>query len=227
MKPTFAILNLACFLLASCSSATTTVSMQQLTIQYTAASIPWLADLTNCAGANVVNAEQRAADFLDPQVVDMALRIGQPDTLASPAFQIGSEEILVIVNSQNPINHLTLDQVRGLFSGQILNWQEVNGSNDPVQVWVFATGEDVQRIFEQSVLGGSPVTSTARLATDMEEMSQAIADDMDAVGILPRHWNMGNVSDVFTVATVPVLALTEGEPQGAVEGLLACLQGER
>jgi hypothetical protein len=224
MKRSFAFIILTCFLLPSCNSVTPVVTAEQLTVQYTAAAAPWLAGLYNCAGANVVNSEQRAADFLDPQSVDLAIRIGQPEDLTSPAYQIGSEDILVIVNRQNPINALTVKQVRGLFTGQILNWQEINSSSAPVQVWVFSSGEDLETIFEQAVLGGSPVTSTARLATDMEEMSQAIANDVNAVGILTRRWKTGNVSEVLAVATVPVLALTAGEPQGVVQELLACLQ---
>jgi len=227
MKRACAITILACSLMVSCSSVPPTAEAEPLTVQYTAASVPWLAELYTCAGAKVVNAEQRGPDFIDLQTVDMALRIGQPEHLTTPAYQIGSEEILVIVNPQNAINGLTAEEVRGLFRGQILNWQEVGGSSDPVQVWVFAAGEDVQQIFEKSALDGSPVTSTARLATDMEEMSQAIAADVNAVGILTRHWKTVNQAEVFTVASVPVLALTGEQPQGAVEGMLACLQKER
>jgi phosphate transport system substrate-binding protein len=173
---------------------------------------------------NVVTAEQRAADFLNLQSVNMAIRIGQPANLASPAFQIGSEELLVIVNPENPINILTTDQVRGLFTGQLLNWQEVNGSNAPVQVWVFSSGQDVQQIFKQTTLDGSPVTSLARLAAGPDEMAKAIAHDVNAVGILTRHLNTANVSTVYTVPSVPVLVLTPAEPQGLVQELLACLQ---
>ena len=47
-------------------------------------------------------------------------------------------------------------------------------------------------------------------------MAQAIASDVNAVGILTRHWQMGNVPDVYTVATLPVLAITPAQPQVAI-----------
>ena len=224
MNRTFAFIILAVFLLPSCNSTPPTGGGKTISVQYTAASIPWLAGLYDCAGANIVTAEQRAARLLDLQSVDLALRIGQPEALTSPAYQISSEEVLVIVNTQNPVNLLTTEEARGLFSGQILNWQEVNGSNAPVEVWTFASGEDIQQIFEQTALGGSPVTSTARLAAGPYEMAQAITNNVHAVGILTRHWITGNVSEVYKVASVPVLALTAGEPKGAAQELLACLQ---
>ncbi|MCX6037795.1 MAG: hypothetical protein NTW99_07870, partial [Chloroflexi bacterium] len=62
MKRTFAFLILAGFLLPSCNSATHTVPLEPITVQYTAAAAPWLANLYGCAEANVVTTEQRAAD---------------------------------------------------------------------------------------------------------------------------------------------------------------------
>jgi hypothetical protein len=183
-----------------------------------------MADIQNCAGTSVVSSEQRTAGFLDLQTAIIAIRIGQPLELTSPAYQIGSEDILVIVNLQNPVGALTADQVRALFTGQITNWQAINNTNASVQVWVFASGEDIQDVFEKAIQGESPVTPNARLASSPDEMSQAVANDVNAVGILTRHWKAGNVSEVYSLANIPVLAISAGEPQGIVQGILACLQ---
>ncbi len=224
MKTRFILFALACFVLPACTPTAPTAAAETIRVQYTAAAIPWLADLNTCAGTTVVTSEQRAADFLDPTSVDLALRIGQPKELTSPAYQISTEDILVIVNSQNPSKTLTAEEVRGLFEGTIQTWQAINGSDAPVQVWVFTAGEDVQQVFEQNAMGGSPITTLARLATSPDEMSQAIANDVNAVGILTRHWKAGNVTEAFSVSTVPVLALVLAEPQGVVQEILACLQ---
>jgi hypothetical protein len=55
-------------------------------------------------------------------------------------------------------------------------------------------------------------------------MSDTLVNEPDTVGILPRHLKSGDLREVFSVATVPVLALTESEPQGTVRELIACLQ---
>jgi hypothetical protein len=224
MKASLPFILLSSLLFASCSTTPSSPAVETITIQYTPAAEPWLAALYDCAGSTVVTADSRAADFLDPQATDLVIRLGQPGSMAATAYKIGSEDILVIVNRQNPINTLTPDQVRELFGGQIPSWKEINGSDAAVQVWAFGSGEDVEQLFVQTALGGSPVTSTARLATGPEEMSQAIAKDVNAVGFLTRHWKAGNVADVFTVATVPVLALSAKEPREAVQGILGCLQ---
>jgi hypothetical protein len=55
-------------------------------------------------------------------------------------------------------------------------------------------------------------------------MTQAIAEDVNAVGILTQRWKTDNVSEVYTVATVPVLALTSDKALGVVNEIVACLQ---
>ncbi len=217
---------LTVILLTACGPTIPAATSQTISVEYTAASIPWLADITDCASGNTINSEQVAADFQDPQSYDISLRVGQPDNLGSSAFQIGSEEILVIENPQNPVRVLTADQVKGLFKGQISNWKEVGGLDRSIQVWAFASGEDIQQVFEKAAMDGSPVTSTARLATNPDEMAQAIANDVNAVGILTRHWKASNVLDTFTTAAVPVLVLTKTDPQTDVQNIISCLQSK-
>jgi hypothetical protein len=209
----------------SCTPATPTASLEPLRVQYSLAARPWLAKLNNCAGKNVLAVEPRAEEFQDPKSVDLVLRVGQPDNLIAPAYQIGTDDLLVIVNQKNPLVKLTTDQVRALFIGQIHTWNSINGIDAPVQVWVFPAGEDVQQIFERSVLDGTHATSLARMANSPEEILQAVSNDADAIGIITRRLETGNIPDIFTAASsLPVLAITQTEPQGDLAQILACLQ---
>ena len=224
MKKEIVIFFLSFFLLSSCSSAQTTSTVEVITVQYTAATQPWLTAISACAGKNVISSELRSADTLDISQTNMTIRIGQTFDQTAPTYQIGTEEILVIGNRQNPVSRLTGEQVLGLFSGQIRNWKDVKGSDTPIQVWVFAPGEDVEQIFEQAGLGGTPVSSNARLATGPDEMIQAIANDVNAIGITTSHWKTEGVAELFTVASVPMLASTPAEPTGTLLQILDCLQ---
>jgi hypothetical protein len=217
--------SLAIFLLVSCTPATAVITPALFTVQYTFATAPWLKNLSSCAGNQIIDAELRALDFQNLDSSDMVMRIGQSAGLISPAYQIGKDDLLVIINPRNPVKRLTIDQVRFLFMGQIQTWKPLNGNGTQVHVWVFSVGEDVQQIFEQSILNGSSVTTQARLANSPEEMTKAIADDTDAIGIITRRLKADNTSDVFTVASnLPVLVLTRSQPQGNLDQILACLQ---
>lgn len=45
---------------------------------------------------------------------------------------IGCEAFVFIVNKENPVDNLTVEQVRGIYSGKYKNWSEIGGENTPI-----------------------------------------------------------------------------------------------
>jgi hypothetical protein len=179
-------------------------------IHSTAAAAPWLDEAFGCAGPegivlNVVS---------DPGQADLSLRIGEPADLEGSAYQIDTEEILVMTHRESPLQNLDAQQARDLFArGQ-----------EQAQVWVYASGEDVQQAFDRLLMGGAGITSLARLAATPQEMSDVLNAEPNAVGILPRHWKAGSAREIYSVGDVPVLALLPKPPEGALARLLDCVQ---
>jgi hypothetical protein len=210
MLKQYVVILISSILFFSCSTPPASVTPQLISVYSTSAAQPWLPELYLCAGTATV-----ISRVDDPSDADIVLRIGEPSFLASPAFQIDMEEILIVTHRQSPVQKLTLEAARALFVGQ----------GDPsVQMWVYASGEDVQEIFDQVVMAGGRVSPDARLAVNPQQMSDTLVNEINTVGILPRHWKAGDTREVFSVALVPVLAITESEPQGVIRELLACLQ---
>lgn len=210
-KKIFVTLFLPVCLLSSCiSTVNPTPETRVVNIYATPSAQPWLQDAFFCAPTGTV-----ISVASDPASADISLRLGEPDVLTGPVYQIDTEEILVVTHRQSPVQNMTLEEVRELFAGQ---------RDSPVQVWVYASGEDVQRVFEQAVMQGRSVTSLARLATSPQQMSDTLNNELNTVGILPRHWKVGDSRFVYTVPNVPVLVLVNEELQGEVQALIACLQ---
>jgi hypothetical protein len=224
MKTLIEILLPISLLLVSCSPSVATPTVEALMVQYTPATSPWLGSLYNCARNNILMVDPRGADYLDSQTADLMIRFGQPVNLNSLAYQIGSDDLLVIANSQHSPQQLNSTQVYRVFSGQINTWKDIDGSNSAIQVWVFPASEDIQRIFDQAVMNGSPVTSTARLASTPGEMTEAITKDMNAIGIINRRLMPVGTRDIFKVTKIPVLALTGSKPSVEISNLISCLQ---
>ena len=184
---------------------------QLIKIHATPATQAWLSNAYNCAdklGIILSNVD-------DPNQAEINIRMGEPAKLSSPSFLIGQEDLLVVTHRESKVQNLTIEEVRSLFSNP-----EALG----MEIWVFASGQDIQEVFSRDVLGGHVVTSLARVAVSPQQMSDTLNQDKNAVGILPRHWKAGTVRDVFTYPNIPVLALVKSEPQGLVKALLACLQ---
>ena len=208
MKKQFFFLVLSSFIVVSCAPATQTSQTQVVSVYATSAAQPWLTELYTCADNSPVTLN------LTADKPDIILRVGEPEIIISPVYQIDEEEILIVTNRESPIQNLTLSEVQELFAQ----------GNDSAKVWVYASDADVQIVFDQLVMKGRSVTSFAGLATSPQQMSDLINAEKDAVGILPKHWMAGNVREVFSAGTVPVLAITKEEPQGVVKELISCLQ---
>jgi hypothetical protein len=205
-------------LLFSCSTSMPLATPEVVSVYSTFAAEPWLPPLYNCAGTSTV-----ISRVDNSSSADIVLRLGEPKFLTSSAYQIDTEDILIATHRQSPVQNLTLKGARALFAGQ----------GDPsVQVWVYASEEDVQEVFDQFVMGGLSVASSARIAVTPQQMSDTLVNEANAVGILSRHWKAGDPStgsgqalrEVFMVATVPVLAMTNSGPEGVIKELIACLQ---
>jgi hypothetical protein len=196
--------------LTSCGTPTPTPESQIVDVYATPAARPWLADVYDCAPEGML-----IRVVSDPVSADISLRLGEPDFWPAPVYQIVTEEILVVTHRQSPVQNMTVDEVRELFAG---------GGDPSVVVWVYASGEDVQGVFEQAVMGGRSVTSQARMATSPQHMSDTLNNEPNTVGILPRHWKAGDSRFVYTIPDVPVLALVDQEPQGVIQEIIACTQ---
>jgi phosphate transport system substrate-binding protein len=49
-------------------------------------------------------------------------------------FKTAIDALAVIVNPVNPVKELTIDQLSGIFTGKITNWNEVGGKNEKILV---------------------------------------------------------------------------------------------
>lgn len=200
---------LSSFIIASCASPTPNVPAETITAYATDSAQPWMSELFACANEKNILVEVAAEN------PDIFLRIGESEGFVSPAFQIDEDEILVVVNRESSIQNLTLEEVQTLFAGQ---------GDESVQVWAYASGLDLQMMFDQFVMKGRSVTSFARLASNPQEMSDVLGSESDAIGFLPKRWMMGSIREVYSVGIFPILAITKNEPLGAVSQLIGCLQ---
>ena len=66
---------------------------------------------------------------------------------------IGRDALVFIVNEDNPVQSLTLDQLRDIYAGRITNWKELGGDDAPIVA--FQRGEDSgsQTLFRNLLIG--------------------------------------------------------------------------
>lgn len=87
---------------------------------------------------------------------------------------IGREAFVFFVNSKNPVTNLTVEQIRGIYSGTITNWREVGGKNQKI------------RPFQRAENSGSQ-TSLQKLMADLPLMEPEEEDRIAGMGEIIRE----------------------------------------
>lgn len=69
---------------------------------------------------------------------------------------IGKEAFVFFVNAKNQVSNLTLDEVKKIYSGEITNWKEVGGADDPIRAFQRPADSGSQTTLEQ-LMGDTPI----------------------------------------------------------------------
>lgn len=72
--------------------------------------------------------------------------------------EIGKDAFVFIVNSDNPVSDISVDQIRGIYSGEITNWKELGGPNKPIAAMRRNEGSGSQSALE-NLMGGTPIVA--------------------------------------------------------------------
>lgn len=86
------------------------------------------------------------------------------------------DALVVITHKDNPVNTLTLDQLRGIYKGRITNWKEVGGKDAPIELYVrkgkiSGVGRTLRELmfynYEEEFVAKHVVEESATLEKDM------------------------------------------------------------
>ncbi len=97
---------------------------------------------------------------------------------------IGVDGLLVVVNHENPVEALAEAQVAALLSGQITNWADVGGPNQPVTVYTRDADSGTYGTIEDHFLAprGMLLSPNAQVMPGNQAIADAVLADPGAIG---------------------------------------------
>ena len=69
---------------------------------------------------------------------------------------VGQEAFVFFVHMDNPIDNLTTEQIKGIYSGEITNWKQVGGRNEEIAAFQRNEGSGSQSMLER-FMGDTPI----------------------------------------------------------------------
>lgn len=125
-----------------------------------------------------------ASRQIKPEELEEAKSAG----LSPQEFVIARDAIAVIVNPANPVDHLTLDQLSKIYSGEINNWSEVGGEDRPIVRLSRETNSGTHVYFLESVVRKGNAEDPTIFAADTlllpssEGIIAEVRDNPNAIG---------------------------------------------
>jgi len=115
-------------------------------------------------------------------------------------YPIALEPVLIVVNKANPVSNLSSEQVRGIMRGDIVNWREVGGRDEPI-VLVARLHCKKRPGHWKTILPDAGAFRQQRLnVSSAADMVQRVGDFKSAVGHIGSTWNFGTDSNLKVVS---------------------------
>lgn len=145
--------------------------------------------------------------------------------------KIALDSIVPVVHPTNAVKNLTLKQLKGIYTGQFTNWNQVGGPNKPIVVISRDTSSGTYEVWHEKVLEKERVTPKASLLASNGAVVTAVAQNPNAIGYIGLGYVSKEVKAltvngiVATVATTiskkypiarDLFMFTEGWPTGEV-----------
>ncbi len=99
---------------------------------------------------------------------------------------IAVDSLLMITNPANPIDALSAEQVRQIFTGAVANWSEVGGPDLPIIVFNRPEGSGTRSVFEDRIFGDSEVAAndSAIIVSTNEDAVQSVMTEDGAISFV-------------------------------------------
>jgi phosphate transport system substrate-binding protein len=102
-------------------------------------------------------------------------------------YVVALDGIAVVVNGANPVKHLTIAQLRDIFTGKVTDWAQVGGKAGAIKVYSRDEKSGTYDAFKDQVLAGGDVLKAAQRVEDSGGLSDMVARDPLAIGYAAMH----------------------------------------
>jgi phosphate transport system substrate-binding protein len=113
-------------------------------------------EYNNTVGGYMMLAEKQTDIFFGAYPSEDQIAYAQEQGTEFEYTPIGSEAFVFFVHKDNPIDSLTVEQIQGIYSGEITNWKEVGGTDEKIVAFQRNEGSGSQSMLVR-FMDGKPI----------------------------------------------------------------------
>lgn len=147
---------------------------------------------------------------------------------------IAKDGVAIVVNNANGISGLTLDQLKGIYSGEIKKWSQVGGGDDAIVVVSRDSASGTFEVFNDKVLKGAKLREDALMLASNKEVEETVEKTPGAIGYVGLAYLAGvklitldgvaaskaTVLDGTYEISRPLFMYTNGDPSGVAKDFI-------
>lgn len=96
---------------------------------------------------------------------------------------IALDGIAIIVNKDNPLDHIDIETVRRIFNGSISNWNQVDPkASGKINIYRRDNNSGTQEVFSKLVMKKENIVQRASISVDNRELSDNVQGDLLGIG---------------------------------------------
>ncbi|MDK2563601.1 phosphate ABC transporter substrate-binding protein [Romboutsia sedimentorum] len=119
--------------------------------------------------------------------------------------QIALDGIAIITHKNNEVKDLTIDQIKGIYTGKITNWKQVGGKDTPIVVLSREDGSGTRDGFQDKLgFKSEELIKEAQISDGSGNIKSTVAGNKNAIGYI----SFGYVDDSVNKLKVGGVALT-------------------
>jgi phosphate transport system substrate-binding protein len=99
-------------------------------------------------------------------------------------FAVAYDCIIPVVHPSNTVLNLTIQQLKGIYKGEIKDWKEVGGPDKPIVVISRDTSSGTYEVWEDKVMNKERVAPAALLQASSGAIVQAVSSNQNAIGYI-------------------------------------------
>ncbi len=97
-------------------------------------------------------------------------------------FPFAHDMIVPIVHPSNPITHLTLDQLRGIYTGVVQSWAEVGGNPASIEVVIRSSSSGTAEVWKQVISTSNALKTGGVVESSNSGVLAYVAEHPNAIG---------------------------------------------
>lgn len=132
--------------------------------------------------AALINGSIDLAMASRPMKDDEKAKAAQSRGSAVTEFPIALDALGIFVNDANPVQHLTIPQLRAIFEGKTKNWSEVGGPNAPIILYGRESSSGTYDYFREHVLDKGDFAPQVQTLQGTAAIINAVGHDANGIG---------------------------------------------